>query len=142
MVDNQYGILVDGKLAEESGDDSHWMKFEKGHYEIMVDLGKQTKIENIMLRTLNYAKENVNAPLKVYVYASDNGESFNLLAIKDAPFFPNNKHDAWIDGILFDDLQKKTRYLKVAFEALEHVYMDEIFINPTINETAINKSLY
>ena len=137
MVNNQYSLLVDGSLAEESGDDHRWMKFEKGHYEVVIDLKKNTLVRNIMLRTLNYAKENINAPLKMYVYASDNGESFDLLAIKDAPFFPNNKHDAWIDGILFDDLQKKTRYVKVAFEVLEHVYMDEIFINPTIN-----KSLY
>lgn len=53
----------------------------------MIDLKKNTLVRNIMLRTLNYAKENINAPLKIYVYASDNGESFDLLAIKDAPFF-------------------------------------------------------
>lgn len=87
MVNNQYSLLVDGSLAEESGDDHRWMKFEKGHYEVVIDLKKNTLVRNIMLRTLNYAKENINAPLKIYVYASDNGESFDLLAIKDAPFF-------------------------------------------------------
>ena len=53
-------------------------------------------------------------------------------SIKDAPYFPNNKHDAWIDAVLIDNLKEKTRYVKVAFDALENVYMDEIFVNPSI----------
>ena len=31
-----------------------------------------------------------------------------------------------------DNLKEKTRYVKVAFDALENVYMDEIFVNPSI----------
>ncbi len=33
---------------------------------------------------------------------------------------------------LIDNLKEKTRYVKVAFDALENVYMDEIFVNPSI----------
>jgi len=53
-----------------------------------------------------------------------------LSAIKDGPAFPNDKHDAWIEGIHFSKLNIKTRYLKVAFSCIQPAYLDEIFINP------------
>ena len=37
-----------------------------------------------------------------------------------------------LDAVLIDNLKEKTRYVKVAFDALENVYMDEIFVNPSI----------
>ena len=46
--------------------------------------------------------------------------------------FQNAKHDAWIDGVLFEGIDVNTRYLKVAFEADTPVYMDELFVNPVI----------
>ena len=54
------------------------------------------------------------------------------LQIKGCSVFPNNKHDAWIDGVFFENLDERARYVKIAFDALENVYMDEIFINPVI----------
>ncbi|RJU53282.1 hypothetical protein DW777_15870, partial [Bacteroides sp. AM30-16] len=56
----------------------------------------------------------------------------SLLSIKDTPSFQNAKHDAWIDGVLFEGIDVNTRYLKVAFEADTPVYMDELFVNPVI----------
>ena len=98
----------------------------------MVDLQKKTPVKNIMVRTLNYNPEGINTPLKVYVYTSEDGKTYTLASIKDAPYFPNNKHDAWIDGILFEKLNENARYIKVAFDVPQKVYMDELFINPTI----------
>ena len=46
-------------------------------------------------------------------------------------FLPN-KHDAWIESILFDQLDENVRYVKVAFEAPQQVYIDELFINPVL----------
>ena len=60
------------------------------------------------------------------------GDSYRLLSIKDTPSFQNAKHDAWIDGVLFEGIDVNTRYLKVAFEADTPVYMDELFVNPVI----------
>ena len=91
-----------------------------------------TSLQKVLVRTLNYNQEKIGAPLKVYVYTSQDGQTYNLASIKDAPYFPNNKHDAWIDAVLIDNLKEKTRYVKVAFDALENVYMDEIFVNPSI----------
>ena len=124
--------LLDGKVAEENSEDNRWVKFNQGHHEIVVDLQKKTPVKNIMVRTLNYNPEGINTPLKVYVYTSEDGKTYTLASIKDAPYFPNNKHDAWIDGILFEKLNENARYIKVAFDVPQKVYMDELFINPTI----------
>ena len=40
--------------------------------------------------------------------------------------------DAWIENLLFDQLDESIRYMKVAFEASQQVYMDELFVNPVI----------
>ena len=54
-------------------------------------------------------------PVKTYLYTSIDGKEYNLSSIKDAPYFPNNKHDAWIDGVLFEGIDVNTRYLKNCF---------------------------
>ena len=87
-----------------------------------------------MVRTLNYNHEQIVAPRKVYVYTSTDGKVYDLASIKDSPYFPNNKHDAWVDGILFEKLNKTARYVKVAFDADGKVYMDEIFVNPVVKK--------
>lgn len=124
--------LFDGQVGEEDSADNRWIKFEKGHHEVVVDLQKIVLVKNIMVRTLNYNKEGIDTPQKVYVYTSTDGRIYNLASIKNAPYFPNNKHDAWIDGILFEKLDKNARYVKVAFDAPQKLYMDELFINPAI----------
>ena len=129
---NQFNLksLLDGQVAEEDSRDTRWVKFEPGHHELVIDMGQKNRIKNIMLRTLNYKLEKIDAPLKVYLYTSDDGKNFSLSAIKDAPYFPNSNHDAWIDAVLFDKLNESARYLKVAFDAPQKVYIDELFINP------------
>ena len=124
--------LLDGEIAEEDSKDARWVKFDKGYHEFVVDLHKKTHIKRTMLRLLNYNPEGIGIPLKVYLFTSLDGKEYNLTSIKDAPFFPNSKHDAWIECILFDGLSENIRYVKVAFEAPQQVYIDEFFVNPTI----------
>lgn len=133
MLDEvSYKALLDGQVAEENSEDKRWVKFEQGHHEIVIDLQQKTNLHDIMVRTLNYNLEKIAPPLKVYIFISDDGETYSLMSIKDAPCFPNNRHDAWIDGILFEKIGKKARFVKIAFDAPEKVYMDEIFINPAL----------
>ena len=130
--DTRLKNLFDGQVAEENSLDSRWVKFEKGHHEIVVDLQNKTKVEKVLMRSLNYNQEEIGTPYKVYVFTSNDGVKYELASIKDAPYFPNNKHDAWIDGVLFDELNENARYIKVAFDAPQKVYVDELFINPKI----------
>lgn len=124
--------LLDGQVAEENSRDKRWLSFESGYHEVNIDLKKRFDIQEILVRTLNYNKEGIKAPLKVYIYISKDGLNYHLASIKDSPYFPNNKHDAWIDGTFFENLKINARYVKIAFNALDKVYMDEIFINPVI----------
>ena len=124
--------LLDGKVAEEDSKDARWVKFEAGYHEFVVDLQKKTRVQKAMLRMLNYNPEKIGMPVKTYLYTSIDGKEYNLSSIKDAPYFPNNKHDAWIESILFNQLDENVRYVKVAFEAPQQVYIDELFINPVL----------
>lgn len=93
---------------------------------------RKWSLHDVLLRMLNYRPGGIRLPSKVYLYASLDGDSYRLLSIKDTPSFQNAKHDAWIDGVLFEGIDVNTRYLKVAFEADTPVYMDELFVNPVI----------
>lgn len=124
--------LLDNHLAEENTTDTCWIKYEKGHHEIQLDLKKETAITEIMVRLLNYQPGNVTPPTKSYMWASDNGKDWRLLGIKDAPNFPNTNHDAWIDAIYFNQITANARYLKFEFDTDTQVYIDELYINPKI----------
>lgn len=123
-------MLFDGKLAEEDKDDARWMHFAQGCHNCVVDMKKVTNINTVMLRYLNYHAGNVVAPMKTYLYLSNDGKNYRLAGIKDAPCFPNNKHDAWIDAVLFNNLKEKARYVKVTFDTPQQTFVDELFINP------------
>lgn len=124
--------LLDGRVAEEDSKDARWVKFEKGYHELVVDLQKKTRLRKVMLRMLDYNLDGIGMPLKVYLFTSLDGEEYRLASIKDTPHFPNNRHDAWIENLLFDQLDESIRYMKVAFETSQQVYMDELFVNPVI----------
>ena len=124
--------LLDGRVAEEDSKDARWVKFEKGYHELVVDLQKKTRLRKVMLRMLDYNLDGIGMPLKVYLFTSLDGKEYRLASIKDTPHFPNNRHDAWIENLLFDQLDESIRYMKVAFEASQQVYMDELFVNPVI----------
>ncbi len=125
-------VLLDGRVAEEDSNDARWVKFEKGYHEFVVDLQKKTKLQKAVLRMLNYNLDGIGMPLKVYLFTSLDGKEYKLASIKDTPHFPNNRHDAWIESILFDRLDENVRYVKIAFEALQQVCIDEFFVNPVI----------
>lgn len=130
LIDDSQNKLFDGKIAEENSNDSQWLKFEKGFHEIILDFGKITKVDNVMLRTLNYSPENIYTPSSITMSISNDGISYNSVYTNYHHSFPNNKHDAWIEGTLFENLNINTRYIRIYFEAYESILMDEIFINP------------
>lgn len=74
--------LADGRVAEEDSGDSRWVRFEKGHHEVVIDLQKNTSLQKVLVRTLNYNQEKIGAPLKVYVYTSQDGQTYNLASIR------------------------------------------------------------
>lgn len=135
------GTLFDGIVAEEDTTDTRWRKFTSGDQEILIDRKQDGKVvKQIMIRTLNYQKGGITPPTKFALYASHDGKSYQLLSIKDAPSFPNRNHDAWIDAVLFDQLQSDARYLKIAFHVTTATCIDEIYLNPEIVSTPVDSN--
>lgn len=130
MIEESQKALLDGVTAEENAADAAWVKFGKGYHEVLIDMEKNTTVRKILLRMLNDHEGNIGLPLKVYLFASSDAKNYHLISIKDTPVFPNNNLDVWIDTICFDLSDINTRYLKVAFDAPQAVYMDEIYVNP------------
>lgn len=124
--------LLDGRFAEEDSNDTRWVKFEKGHHEFIVDLQKKNRLQRVMLRMLDYRPDGIGMPLKVCLFTSLDGKTYRQISVKDASLFPNNKHDAWIESIMFDRLDEYIRYVKISFEAPQQVYIDEFLVNPII----------
>lgn len=125
--------LADGKMASESTQDSCWLKLGKGYHEIVLDMKQASMVNEVVLRMLNYQSRGIALPMKVYLFASQDGINYSLLGITDAPTFPNARHDAWIDVVRLGELCCKARYLKVAFATDSEVFMDEILVNPLID---------
>ncbi|MBQ8501943.1 MAG: DUF4434 domain-containing protein [Bacteroides sp.] len=132
MLEAAYTALADGAVAEETTQDECWVKFAAGCHEVLVDMQQTTAVDEVMMRLLNYRLGGVTLPGKVYLWTSDDAGQWQLVAIKDAPYWPNSNHDAWIDTVLFTDLGIEARYLKVVFDTEGELYMDELYVNPKI----------
>lgn len=124
--------LADGILAEEDPLDPHWVKFQPGYNEVIIDLSQANHVDKVMVRLLNYHLLGIELPDKFYLYASDDAQSWRLATIEDSPAGRNNRHDPWCDAVLLEPMSLNARYLKVTFNGESPVYMDEIFVNPQL----------
>lgn len=135
-------VIRDGKTAQEDPADKAWVSYRPGVNDIIIDLIQPTAVKEVMVRMLNSAKDGIAPPMKMYLYASVDGQSWNLMQIKDAPSFPNTNHDAFVDCILFDDFKVlkvgekdvMPSALKLTFMAQGKVMVDEIYVNPEMTE--------
>lgn len=120
--------LMDEEQAEENSQDPRWIQFEPGKHEIVFKLEDKTKIKYLMARFLNYASSNIKLPKIIVLSLSTDGVSYKQFSREEIVNYSNDKHDAWIEGILFEGIGR-CRYVKLEFEAPWRVYMDEIFLN-------------
>lgn len=135
-------VIRDGKTAQEDAADKRWAPYQPGVNDIIIDLIQPTQISEVMVRMLNSAKDGISLPVKMYLSASVDGQSWNLMQIKEASGFPNTNHDAFAECVLFDDFrllkvgenEVKPAALKLTFMCEDKVMIDEIFINPVMAE--------
>ena len=130
LITNNLNTLKDNKLGEEDSNDSNWVRFDKGYHELTFDFRSSIPVNEVFIRTLNYHRGGIEPVMKIYIYFSQDGKSYDLASIKNSTYYPNNNDDAWIDGILFNHLGKNARFMKIAFRGTGKVYMDEVFLNP------------
>ena len=85
---------------------------------------------------LNSRKDGIIPPQKVALYACEaDGKGSYLLQVKDSPVWPNDRHDTFIDCILFELDDIETAFLKIVFSSDSKVYMDKIFTDVRFNLT-------
>lgn len=124
--------LIDSKVAEITEYDDAWEDFSCGVHDIVIDFGKELKVNDVMVRMLNYHKDSIEPAQKAYVYFSNDGKTWNLKSIQNTGNFPNTKHDAWIDAAFFKQLKAKARYMKISFSSPSRTFIDEIYVNPVL----------
>ena len=127
-------IIRDGKVAEEDPSDKRWAQYHPGKNYIVMDFSQPVKVKSVMVRMLNSSKDGIVPPEKLHLSVSVDGQWWNLVQIKDSPVFPNTRHDAFADCVLFDGFPEDfvPGCLKLEFFSEDKVFIDEIFINPAI----------
>jgi hypothetical protein len=70
------------------------------------------------------------AAFSISMYACDrpDGKDARLLGVKYTPYWPNNRHDAYIDTVLFEFDEIMTPYLMLVFTSGSKVYLDTILL--------------
>lgn len=116
-------------FTEGMEDPSHpgWTVFGPGTNEIIVP--KEDTATEVTVRMLNSRKDGIFPPRKICIYACDDreGNGACLLQIKDSPTWPNDRHDTFVDCILFEIDDVKTDFLKIVFSSDSKVYIDKDF---------------
>jgi len=126
------GGLRDGSgapcaTASEDPSDNRWTEYEPGTHRIVVKT--EGADSEVILRMLNSAKDGIVPPQKVFLYACDSadGEGARLLGIKDTPVWPYNRHDTFVDTVLFELDDIEGDYLMIVFTSDSKVCLDRIF---------------
>lgn len=123
--------LCDGEFATEDAGDVRWSEYKAGKNELYVEFGDNKLVGSVMLRMLNSDKDGIVPPSKIYLWNRHGGddEAYDLIRIIDVPVFPNTGHDAFVDMVLFDNLDFESSLLKIEFFSEGEVYIDEIIVN-------------
>ena len=119
-----------GVVAQEDPADSNWKSYKPGTHEVVVEVPRGMMAETVLVRMLNCYKDGVRAPDRLNLYVSKDGDKYELAQIKECPVFPNTRHDAFIDAVLFDSLPTDTRYVKIAFNSEFKSVFDRVILNP------------
>ena len=125
---------VYGPAASEDSGDVRWKRYSAGTSEVIVAVDEESALESVLVRMLNCSKDGIIPPDKLFLSVSDDGVSYRMIRIADTPSSANNRHDAFVDHVLFGDLglQPGIKYMKVAFHSQNTTFMEELIINPEV----------
>jgi hypothetical protein len=111
-----------------------WEVRKPGTYEIVLELEQPADIESLLARILVCHKDDIFAPEMLALSASRDGEDYRLVQVKACPVFPNTRHDAFVDCVLFDGLDKLlpegTRFVRISYSSPHKTALDRIILNP------------
>ena len=121
-----------GRMGQENPEG--WDVRKPGTYEIVHELEQPADIESLLARILVCHKDVIFAPEMLALSASRDGEDYRLVQVKSCPVFPNTRHDAFVDCVLFDGLDKllpeDTRFVRISYSSPYKTALDRIVLNP------------
>lgn len=116
-----------GEVAVEDATDVRWQKYAPGTHEVVLELGESVKIDKLILRFLNSAKDGIIPPVKTDLYGVGDSGEWAYIASLASVQFPNTLHDAFVDHLVYSAGAEAAR-IKVVFTAETDVYMDRIIV--------------
>ena len=121
-----------GQMGQENPEG--WDVRKPGTYEFVQVLEQPADIESLLARILVCHKDDIFAPEMLALSASRDGEDYRLVQVKSCPVFPNTRHDAFVDCVLFDGLDKllpeDTRFVRISYSSPHKTALDRIVVNP------------
>lgn len=116
-----------GPAATEDAGDPLWKFYGAGMHEIVLPV-EEGKADAVLVRMLNSHKDGIIPPDKIFLSTSEDGYNWSLVQIKEAPSFPNTNHDAFIDYVLFPELNIKASHIKIAFTVESKAAFDKVVL--------------
>lgn len=116
--------LFDNILGDENPNNKAWQKIPAGYKEFSVDTENCHKI---YLRFLNCGKKNISVPYKISLSVINADGTKKLLSVQNVDTFPNDSHDAWIDGVVLD-IPENTQRVSLGIFSDTTMMIDEIFV--------------
>ena len=119
-----------GPMGQENP--SGWDVRRPGNNEVIAELTDDIRLESILVRMLVCQKDDIMTPEMLTLSASTDGEEYRLVQIKACPVFPNTRHDAFVDCILFENVRipEGTRFVKISYSSPQKTALDRVVLNP------------
>ena len=116
--------------------DSLWDVRGSGHQEVFSEIPEGTQLENLLVRMLMCEKDGIKTPDMLALSYSVDGKEYRLAQTKSCPVFPNTRHDAYVDHILFDGLEnsvpENAKSVKISYICDTKTAIDKLILNPEI----------
>lgn len=114
--------------------DSAWDIRESGFQEKFLQIAENQVVESLLVRMLMCSKDKIETPDMISLSYSTDGVDYRLVKTRSCPVFPNTRHDAYVDCILFDDLEGRipegVSHIKVSWYSDERTAVDRLVLNP------------
>lgn len=124
-----------GQPARESLDSS-WDVRTPGYQEKVFELTDGQALESLLVRMLMCEKDDIRTPDMLVLSYSCDGKEYRLAQTKSCPVFLNTRHDAYVDHVLFEELDviipKEAKYIRVSYASEFRTALDRLILNPEL----------
>lgn len=116
--------------------DSSWDVRGAGYHDVVCELSEGQRLESVLVRMLMCEKDGIRTPDMLVLSYSTDGKEYRLVQTKSCPVFPNTRHDAYVDHILFDGLEEivpeKAGFIRISYTSESKTALDKVVLNPEI----------